>query len=43
VVYTATVPAHTRAPHGMRWVSVAALADEAFPNVMRKAIAQGLG
>ena len=28
---------------GMRWVPVATLADEALPNVMRKAIAHGLG
>ncbi len=43
VVYTATVPPRTRAPEGTRWVPVATLADEAFPNVMRKAIAHGLG
>ena len=42
VVYTADVPARTRAPEGMRWVPVATLAGEAFPNVMRKAIAHGL-
>jgi len=42
VVYTATVAAHARAPQGMRWVPVATLADEALPNVMRKAIAHGL-
>jgi A/G-specific adenine glycosylase len=42
VVYTADVPARTRAPDGMRWVPVATLADEALPNVMRKAIAHGL-
>jgi len=42
VVYTASVPARTRAPEGMRWVPVATLADEALPNVMRKAIAHGL-
>ena len=42
VVYTATVPARTRAPEGMRWVPVATLADEALPNVMRKAITHGL-
>jgi A/G-specific adenine glycosylase len=41
-VYTATVPARTRAPEGMRWVPVATLAGEALPNVMRKAIAHGL-
>jgi A/G-specific adenine glycosylase len=43
VVYTASVPARTRAPPGMRWVPIATLADEALPNVMRKVIAHGLG
>jgi A/G-specific adenine glycosylase len=43
VVYTATVPANTRAPGGMRWVPIATLGDEALPNVMRKVIAHGLG
>jgi A/G-specific adenine glycosylase len=43
VVYTAAVPARTRAPEGMRWVPIATLKDEALPNVMRKAIAHGLG
>ena len=43
VVYTANVAARTRAPHGMRWVPIATLADEALPNLMRKAIAHGLG
>jgi A/G-specific adenine glycosylase len=43
VVYTAKVTAATRAPEGMRWVPIATLADEALPNVMRKAIAHGLG
>ena len=42
VVYTAKLPARTRAPEGMRWVPIATLADEALPNVMRKAIAHGL-
>jgi A/G-specific adenine glycosylase len=42
VVYTARMAARTRAPHGMRWVPIATLADEALPNVMRKAIAHGL-
>jgi A/G-specific adenine glycosylase len=41
-VYTATVPARTRAPAGMRWVPIATLTDEALPNVMRKVIAHGL-
>jgi A/G-specific adenine glycosylase len=43
VIYTAKVPARTRTPAGMRWVPIATLADEALPNVMRKAIAHGLG
>ena len=43
VVYTARVPARTKAPKGMRWVPIATLADEALPNVMRKALAHGLG
>jgi len=43
VVYTAKVAARTRAPQGMRWVPIATLAGEALPNVMRKAIAHGLG
>jgi A/G-specific adenine glycosylase len=43
VVYTANVAARTRAPADMRWVAVATLQDEALPNVMRKAIAHGLG
>ena len=43
VIYTAKVPSRTRAPKGMRWVPIATLADEALPNVMRKAIAHGLG
>jgi A/G-specific adenine glycosylase len=42
VVYTASVPARTRAPDGMRWVQIAALRNEALPNVMRKVIAHGL-
>jgi A/G-specific adenine glycosylase len=42
VVYTAEVPARTRAPDGMRWVPIATLADEALPNVMRKVVAHGL-
>lgn len=42
-VYTANVALRTRAPEGMRWVKIAALKDEALPNVMRKVIAHGLG
>jgi A/G-specific adenine glycosylase len=43
VVYTATAPAGTRPPEGMRFVPIVTLADEAFPNLMRKVIAHGLG
>jgi len=43
VVYTAHVPARTRAPKDMRWVPIATLAGEALPNVMRKVIAHGIG
>jgi A/G-specific adenine glycosylase len=43
VVYTASVAARTRPPQGMRWVPIATLQGEALPNVMRKAIAHGLG
>jgi len=43
VVYTAKLAARARAPQGMRWVPIATLAGEALPNVMRKAIAHGLG
>jgi A/G-specific adenine glycosylase len=43
VVYATRVAARTRAPAGMRWVPIATLKDEALPNVMRKAIAHGLG
>jgi A/G-specific adenine glycosylase len=43
VIYTAEVAARTRAPKDMRWVPIATLDGEALPNVMRKAIAHGLG
>jgi A/G-specific adenine glycosylase len=43
VVYSASVPPRHRAPQGMRWVPIATLRDEAFPTVMRKVIAHGLG
>ncbi|HET7887085.1 MAG TPA: A/G-specific adenine glycosylase [Bradyrhizobium sp.] len=43
VVYTARVPARSRAPKDMRWVPIATLDGEALPNVMRKVIAHGLG
>ena len=43
VIYAAKAPPRTRAPKGMRWVPIATLDGEALPNVMRKAIAHGLG
>jgi A/G-specific adenine glycosylase len=43
VVYTASVSSRTRASNDMRWVKIATLKDEAFPNLMRKVIAHGLG
>jgi len=43
VIYTAKAPPRTKAPKGMRWVPIVTLAEEALPNVMRKAIAHGLG
>jgi A/G-specific adenine glycosylase len=38
-VYVASVPAKTKAPKDMRWVTLAALHGEALPNVMRKVVA----
>lgn len=43
VVYTSTVPARARAPEGMRWIKLASIGEQAFPTVMRKVIAHGLG
>jgi len=43
VVYTARARPRAAAPAGMRWVPIATLQGEALPNVMRKAIAHGLG
>jgi A/G-specific adenine glycosylase len=43
VVYRAQVAKGTRAPKGMRWISFDEIDGEAFPNVMRKAIAHGMG
>jgi A/G-specific adenine glycosylase len=43
VVYTAEAPLRAKAPDGMRWVGIAALGDEALPNVMRKVIAHAIG
>jgi A/G-specific adenine glycosylase len=39
VIHTASVPAGSRAPQGMRRVPIATLRDEALSNVMRKVIA----
>ncbi|MBK8007114.1 MAG: A/G-specific adenine glycosylase [Rhizobiales bacterium] len=41
-VYFAGVPEKTPAPHGMRFVPLDALDDEALPSVMRKVIAHAL-
>ena len=38
-VYTARVPARTKAPRGARWIAQADIAGAALPNVMRKVIA----
>ena len=38
-VYVANAPARTKAPAGMRWVTLADLHGEALPNVMRKVVA----
>jgi A/G-specific adenine glycosylase len=38
-VYKARVPASTRAPSGMRFIPLREVAGEAFPNVMRKVLA----
>src|SRR2546423_1287651 len=42
-VYRADVSANRKAPAGTRWTSLAGLAGEALPNVMRKVVAHGLG
>lgn len=41
-VYTADVPARTRAPAGTRWVALGALHGEALPSLMRKVVAHAL-
>jgi A/G-specific adenine glycosylase len=41
-VYAARLAASTRAPRGARWVSLAELAGEALPSVMRKVAAHAL-
>ncbi len=38
-VYMARVPARTPPPYGMRFMSLAEVAGEAFPNLMRKVLA----
>jgi A/G-specific adenine glycosylase len=42
IVYAAAVPARTPAPAGTRWVTIAELAGEALPSVMRKVVAHAL-
>ena len=42
-VYRARLPGGTRAPAGTRWTSLADLADEALPSLMRKVVAHALG
>jgi A/G-specific adenine glycosylase len=39
-VYLARLPAGTVAPPGMRWLPIADIAEEAFPSLMRKVIAE---
>jgi A/G-specific adenine glycosylase len=41
-VYTASVPAHTAAPAGMRWIPLAGVQGEALPSVMRKVVSHVL-
>jgi A/G-specific adenine glycosylase len=38
-VYVTRAPAKTKAPAGMRWVTLAELHGEALPSVMRKVVA----
>ncbi len=40
-VFTASFPADTPAPQGMRWISANEIAGEAFPTVFRKVLAVG--
>jgi A/G-specific adenine glycosylase len=42
-VYRAEVPRAVAVPHGMRWIAICELGDEALPSVMRKVVAHGLG
>jgi len=42
IVYCAEVPKGMRAPKGMRWIAFDEIEGEAFPNAMRKVIAQGM-
>ena len=43
IVHSAEVSKSTRAPEGLRWKPLDALAAQALPNVMRKVIAHALG
>jgi len=42
IVYVTQVPVSTRAPKSARWVTLADLAGEALPNLMRKVLAHAL-
>ena len=41
-VYTAELPARTRAPSGTRWTKISDLSGEALPSLMRKVVAHAL-
>jgi A/G-specific adenine glycosylase len=41
-VYTAELPARTRAPSGTRWTKISDLSGEAMPSLMRKVVAHAL-
>jgi A/G-specific adenine glycosylase len=42
-VFSADVPVATPAPERMRWTALAALSEEALPNVMKKVLTHALG
>jgi A/G-specific adenine glycosylase len=42
IVYVTQAPVSTRAPESARWVTLADLAGEALPNLMRKVLAHAL-
>jgi hypothetical protein len=41
-IYVAKIPARHKAPDGMRFVALEALAQEALPSVMQKVVNTGL-